>query len=58
MTAQEQKRKKKGGSDDDKLEFEAGRVFSPKTAKEEDLKEDLDSATYKAQKGQGGDRKG
>ncbi len=57
MTSREQKRKKKGGDDDEKLEFEAGRVFSPKTSKEEDLSEDQDSATYKAQKGQGGDRR-
>jgi hypothetical protein len=54
---QERKRKKKDDDDED-LSFEAGRVFSPKKAKEEDLKEDLDSATYKARKGQGGDRKG
>jgi len=56
MGGQDQKRKKKGG-DDEKLEFEAGQVFSPKGAKDEDLKEDLDSATYKARKGEGGDRK-
>jgi len=57
MGSRERKKKKKGGDDDEKLSFEPGRVFSPKKAKEEDLKEDLDSATYKAQKGQGGDRR-
>jgi hypothetical protein len=57
MGSREQKRKKKGGDDDDKHAFEPGRVFSPKKAKEEDLSEDMESATYKAQKGQGGDRR-
>lgn len=57
MSSRKQKRKKKGGDDEDKFSFEAGRVFSPKKAKDEDLKEDLDSAIYKAQKGQGGDRR-
>ncbi len=49
-----QKRKKK---EEKKLEFEAGKVFSPSEAKEEDFELDLDSARYKAQKGQGGDRR-
>jgi hypothetical protein len=53
---QKRKRKKKEDGDEE-LSFEAGRVFSPKKAKEEDLEEDLDSATYKARKGEGGDRK-
>jgi hypothetical protein len=57
MTSQKQKKKKEGDDDESEFSFEAGRVFSPKKAKDEDLKEDLDSATYKAQKGQGGDRR-
>jgi len=49
-----QKRKKK---EEKKLEFEAGKVFTPSEAKEEDFELDLDSARYKAMKGQGGDRR-
>jgi len=37
-------RKKK--KQDKKLEFEAGKVFSPGKAKEEDVDLDLDSARY------------
>jgi len=48
-------RKKK--KQEKKLEFEAGKVFSPGEAKDEDLDLDLDSARYKAQKGEGGDRR-
>lgn len=48
-----QKRKKK----EKKLEFEAGKVFTPAEAKEEDFELDLDSARFKAQKGEGGDRR-
>ncbi len=56
MPSQKRKRKKEE-DDDDRFSFEAGKVFSPKKTKEEDLSEDMDSATYKAQKGQGGDRR-
>ncbi len=49
-----QKRKKK---DEKKLEFEAGKVFTPGEVKEEDFELDLDSARYHAVKGQGGDRR-
>ncbi len=49
-----QKRKKK---EDKKLEFEAGKVFTPGEVKEEDFELDLDSARYKAVKGEGGDRR-
>ena len=54
---QEQKQKKKK-KDDEKLEFEAGKVFGPGETKSEDfsIDQDQDSARYKAQKGQGGDR--
>ena len=52
-TAQKKKKKK-----DEKLEFEAGKVFGPGEAKDEDfdLDQDRDSSQYKAQKGEGGDR--
>jgi hypothetical protein len=53
---QKQKKKKKQ-KEDKKLEFEIGKVFGPDAAKEEDLSLDVDTARYKAQKGQGGDRK-
>jgi hypothetical protein len=51
---QPQKRKKKV---EKKLEFEAGKVFTPAEAKEEDFELDLESSRYHAQKGQGGDRR-
>jgi hypothetical protein len=57
MGEQEQKKKKKKKQKDDKLEFEIGKVFGPDSAKDEDLELDVDTARYKAQKGQGGDRK-
>ena len=49
-----QKRKKKEAK---KLEFEAGKVFTPADAKEEDFELDLESSRFKAQKGEGGDRR-
>ena len=49
-----QKRKKKG---EKKLEFEAGKVFTPAEAKEEDFELDLEAGRFKAQKGEGGDRR-
>ena len=49
-----QKRKKKG---EKKLEFEAGKVFNPGEVKEEDFELDLESAKFRAQKGEGGDRR-
>ena len=48
------KRKKK---EEKKLEFEAGKVFTPADAKEEDFELDLESAKFRAQKGEGGDRR-
>ena len=48
------KRKKR---EEKKLEFEPGKVFTPGEVKEEDLELDLEAARYKAQKGQGGDRR-
>ena len=47
------KRKKK--KQDKKIEFDVGKVFSPE--KEEDVELDLGAARFKAQKGQGGDRR-
>jgi len=54
--SQKQKKKKKKETEK-KLEFEIGKVFGPEAAKDEDLSLDVDAARYKAQKGQGGDRK-
>ena len=51
---QKPKRKKR---DQKKLEFEPGKVFNPVEAKEEDLELDLESAKFRAQKGEGGDRR-
>jgi len=53
----EQPQKKKKKEEPKKLEFEAGKVFSPGEAKDQDFELDLDSARFKAQKGQGGDRR-
>ena len=51
MEPQARKKKKQA-----KLEFDAAKVFG--TSKDEEFEMDLDSARYKAQKGQGGDRRG
>ena len=53
----EQPQKKKKKEEPKKLEFEAGKVFSPGEAKDQDFELDLDSARFKAQKGEGGDRR-
>lgn len=53
----EKPQKKKKKEEEKKLEFEAGKVFTPSEAKEEDFELDLDSARFRAQKGQGGDRR-
>lgn len=50
MEERPQKRKKKV-----KIEFDASMVFDIK--KDDDVKLDLDSLNYTAQKGQGGDRR-
>jgi hypothetical protein len=54
---QEQKKKTKK-KEEEKVAFEAGKVFGPGEAKDEDfnLEQDSESARYKAQKGEGGDR--
>src|SRR2546422_5209373 len=58
MQQQVEERPKKRKKQEKKLEFEAGKVFTPGEVKEEDFELDLDSARFKAQKGQGGDRRG
>ena len=58
MTQQQiEEKPKKRKKSEKRLEFEAGKVFSPGEAKDEDFELDLDSARFKAQKGQGGDRR-
>lgn len=59
MGDQEEAQKKKKKKDDGKLEFDAGKVFGPEEGKADDFKleTDRDSSRFKAQKGQGGDRK-
>ena len=59
MGDQEEARKKKKKKDEEKLEFDAGKVFGPEAEKADDFKleTDRESSSYKAQKGQGGDRK-
>ncbi len=50
---QRKKRKKK----EVKVEFEAGKVFRPSEAKDQDFELDLESSRYNARKGEGGDRR-
>jgi len=57
MSQQVEQKPKQKKKTKKKLEFEAGKVFSPKEAKDEDLDLDVDAARYKAQKGEGGDRR-
>ena len=60
MPQEERARKRRRpayGDGSERLEFQAGKVFSPAEAKADDLREDLDSARYKAQKGQAGTRR-
>ncbi len=57
MPLQVEEKPKKRKKQEKKLEFEAGKVFSPGEVKEEDFELDLDSARYRAQKGEGGDRR-
>ncbi len=58
MVGQEQEKpQKKKKKEAKKLEFEAGKVFTPSEAKEEDFELDLESARFRAQKGEGGDRR-
>jgi hypothetical protein len=59
MGEQEQLQKKKKKKESEKLSFDAGKVFGPEESKSDDFKleTDRESSRYKAQKGQGGDRK-
>lgn len=58
MSQREQPQKKRKKKDEEpKLEFEAGKVFKPSEAKDQDFDLDLDSARYSARKGEGGDRR-
>ena len=57
MPLQVEEKPKKRKKQEKKLEFEAGKVFSPGEVKEEDFELDLDSARFRAAKGQGGDRR-
>lgn len=52
------KQQKKKPKDEQRLEFNPGKVFGPEEAKAEDfeLKRDGASARYKARHGEGGDR--
>lgn len=54
---QVEERPKKKKKSEKKLEFEAGKVFNPGEAKDEDFELDLESARFRAQKGEGGDRR-
>ena len=57
MPLQVEEKPKKRKKQEKKLEFEAGKVFSPGEVKEEDFELDLDSARFRAAKGEGGDRR-
>jgi hypothetical protein len=57
MPLQVEEKPKKRKKQEKKLEFEAGKVFTPGEVKEEDFELDLDSARYRASKGEGGDRR-
>ncbi len=54
---EERPQKKKKKKKDVKLEFEAGKVFKPSAAKDQDFELDLDSGRFVARKGEGGDRR-
>lgn len=57
MSMQAEERPKKRKKQEKKLEFEAGKVFSPGEVKEEDFELDLEASRFRAQKGEGGDRR-
>ncbi len=57
MSQLEKKSKKKKKKEEPKLEFEAGKVFKPSEAKDQDFELDMESARFKARKGEGGDRR-
>lgn len=57
MSQREERPQKKKKKKEVKVEFEAGKVFKPSEAKDQDFELDLDSARFQARKGQGGDRR-
>lgn len=57
QSEQEPAQKKKRKKEEPKLEFEAGKVFKPSEAKDQDFELDLESSRFKARKGEGGDRR-
>lgn len=57
MSMQAEDRPKKRKKQEKKLEFEAGKVFTPGEVKEEDFELDLEASRFRAQKGEGGDRR-
>ena len=54
---EERPQKKKKRKKEVKVEFEAGKVFKPSEAKDQDFELDLDSGRFLARKGEGGDRR-
>ncbi len=54
---EERPQKKKKRKKEVKVEFEAGKVFKPSEAKDQDFELDLDSGRFVARKGEGGDRR-
>ncbi len=58
MSQREEKpRQKKKRKKEVKVEFEAGKVFRPSEAKDQDFELDLESSRFLARKGEGGDRR-
>ncbi len=57
MQQQAEDKPKKRKKQEKKLEFESGKVCTPGEVKEEDFELDLESAKFRAQKGEGGDRR-
>ncbi len=54
---EERPRQKKKRKKEVKVEFEAGKVFKPSEAKDQDFELDLESSRFLARKGEGGDRR-
>ncbi len=54
---EERPKQKKKKKKEVKVEFEAGKVFRPSEAKDQDFELDLESARFSARKGEGGDRR-
>ncbi len=54
---EERPQRKKKKKKEVKVEFEAGKVFRPSEAKDQDFELDLESSRFLARKGEGGDRR-